>query len=373
VTAERQLRFWLIGLALFGIALYLLRGVLLPFVAGMAVAYLLDPVCDRLERWGCSRTLATCLVLGGFILVAAFGLMLLVPLIQRQAVDLAMRLPDLIQSVVSRAGPILHFLQERYQIEGLAQLRSMMGGQIGGFLQWLANALGRVVTGGLALFNLLSLIFITPIVTFYLLRDWDRLVARIDAWLPRQHAAVIRAQVRLIDRTLAGYARGQATVCVVLGVFYAVGLTLIGLDYGLSVGLLAGLLSFIPFVGAIVGFATAIGLAFAQFADWMPIVLVGAVFVIGQALEGNFLTPKLVGDRVGLHPVWVIFALLAGGALFGFVGVLLALPAAAVTGVLTRFALERYLGSSYYRGDSTDVANPSVPPLPGSGDPSVPG
>ena len=193
---------------------------------------------------------------------------------------------------------------------------------------------------------------------FYLLRDWDRIVARIDSWLPRDHAAVIRAQLAEVDRTLAGFARGQASVCLCLAAYYAGGFSLAGLDFGLALGLVAGILSFIPFVGSGVALVGSIGLALLQYDTWLPVALVLGICILGQILEGYLLTPKLVGDRVGLHPVWVIFALLAGGSLFGFLGLLLAVPVAAVLGVLARFGLLRYLASHYYRG----VRSPSSGP-----------
>lgn len=215
---------------------------------------------------------------------------------------------------------------------------------------WLGTVLQSIVTGGVALFDVLTLLFITPIVAFYLLRDWDVMIGTIHGWLPRQHAATILDQVNEIDRTLAGFVRGQATVCLVLGLFYGVALSVFGLNFGLVVGSIAGLLSFIPYVGSLVGFVSSVGIALVQYDTWTPVVVVVVIFLVGQAVEGNFLTPKLVGDKVGLHPVWVMFALLAGGSLFGFVGVLMAVPVAAVIGVLTRFALQQYLSSSYYSG-----------------------
>jgi len=194
----------------------------------------------------------------------------------------------------------------------------------------------------------LSLLFITPVVAFFLLRDWDRILARIDSWLPRRHAPVIRAQAAKVDETLSGFVRGQGTVCLLLGVFYAIALALVGLDFGLVIGVLIGLISFVPYAGAMIGAVLSIGLAAVQFGDWTHVLIIAGIFVFGQAVEGNVLTPKLVGDRVNLHPVWVIFALLAFGSLFGFVGVLLAVPIAAILGVLVRFALERYLASPLY-------------------------
>ena len=218
-------------------------------------------------------------------------------------------------------------------------------------LSWATDIVAGVLSGGAAVANTLSLIIITPVVTFYLLRDWDNIAATVDGWLPRAQAPTIRELASEVDRTLAGFLRGQGTVCLLLGVFYAIGLTVAGLDFGLVIGLIAGLLSFIPYVGSIVGLLLSVGLAFLQFDDWLRVAVVAGIFFVGQALEGNVLTPRLVGGRVGLHPVWVIFAILAGGTLFGFVGVLLAVPVAAVIGVGTRFALTRYLDSPYYDAD----------------------
>jgi predicted PurR-regulated permease PerM len=347
-AARRQLRFWLILLAVTLGAVYLLRGVLLPFVAGAAVAYMLDPICDRLQRWGCTRALATTLVTLVFALVVVLALILLVPALYHQAVTFVERLPAIIDAVRDRVAPLVDDLRRLVSESQAARIERAAGDAAGRAVNWTLTAVGGVITGGLALVNLLSLVFITPVVTFYLLRDWDRIVYRIEGLLPRAHADTIREQARLADETLSGFVRGQATVCFLLGSFYAIALSLVGLDFGLVVGLVAGALSFVPYVGSIVGFVASMGLAIAQFSDWISIAIVAAIFFIGQAVEGNFLTPKLVGDRVRLHPVWIIFALLAGGALFGFVGVLLAVPVAAVVGVLIRFAIGRYTQSRYY-------------------------
>ncbi|MGE0755235.1 MAG: AI-2E family transporter, partial [Alphaproteobacteria bacterium] len=196
-----------------------------------------------------------------------------------------------------------------------------------------------------------SLFLITPIVAFYLLRDWDRLVDHIDNLLPRKHAATIREQMRIIDRTLAGFLRGQFNVCLILGTYYAIGLTLVGLKFGLLIGLATGFLTIFPYVGLMLGMGIGLSVALFQFGDFMPVAMTLAVFVTGQIIEGYFITPKLVGDKVGLHPVWIIFGMLAGAALFGFVGILLAIPVTAVMGVLIRFAISRYKLSNYYQGD----------------------
>jgi predicted PurR-regulated permease PerM len=351
MSTERQVALWAFALlvVLFGL-LYVLRDILAPFVAGMAAAYLLDPVCDRLERWGLSRTLATVVVTAAFFLVLLAILLWLAPVVYGQILTLVNRLPEYFQQIGEQFRPLLEQIAGRLEGGDLSGISPNVGEHVGTVLGWVTAALKTVLSGGLALVNLLALLFITPIVAFFLLRDWDDIVGRLDKWLPRPWAGVIREQAALIDETLAGFVRGQALVCLFLGTFYAVVLTIVGLDFGITIGLFTGILSFIPYVGTTFGFVTSIAVAFAQFSEWLSIFLVAGLFIAGQAIEGNFLTPKLVGDRVGLHPVWVIFALLAGGSLFGFVGVLLAIPVAAVIGVLARFVLGRYLNSRYYRG-----------------------
>lgn len=341
MTTRERYAFWLVLLAAVVVALYFMRGVLVPFVAGMAIAYFLDPIVDRCERVGASRTVGTVAVLAGFFLLGTGVLLLLVPLVQAQVIRLEEVLPAYADRLRAVLGPLLEIVKARFGEGATAELPAVAGE----FGKWALTVVGNVISGGMAVANILSLLLITPIVAFYLLRDWDKLVARVDEWLPRAQAPVIREQAREIDRTLASFIRGQGSVCMILGVFYAIGLTVAGLDFGIVIGLFSGLISFVPFVGALLGGLLSLGLAAMQFDSLLPIAIVAGVFVAGQLLEGNVLTPNLVGDAVGLHPVWVIFALLAGGSLYGFLGVLLAVPAAAVIGVLTRFGLARYLAS----------------------------
>ena len=342
---------WLIGLAVFGAFLYLLSDVLLPFVAGMAVAYFLDPAADKVEKWGASRIIATVVILAAFFIVAIAGIVLLFPLIQAQIVGLAARIPQLVEAVRQQAEPLLAVLQANLTEEQIGELRQAAGNYAGDAIGWISGVLAGLVSGGLALFKLLSLIVITPVVSFYLLRDWDRIIAHMDSLLPSGQASTIRGIVTDIDDTIAGFVRGQASVCLVLGVYYGLALSLAGLESGLLVGLGAGLISFIPYIGASVGLIVGVSIAISQFSDWSPVFIVGGIFIAGQVAESYVLTPRLVGDRVGLHPVWIIFALLAGGALFDFTGVLLAVPAAAVIGVLTRFGQARYLELGQGKGD----------------------
>ena len=345
MTKRERTLFWLVAIGAFLIALFVLRDVLLPFVAGMAIAYFLDPMVDRCERAGIGRTTGTVVVLVVFTVLVFGFVLLLVPVIKVQADRLVVAAPAVLAMVESHLEALVILLGGSPEDSVLDRFPDLTRN----VAKWLGGVLGGLISSGIALLNLLSLIFITPIVAFYLLRDWDRLVAAIDDLLPRAQANTIRDQMRQIDRTLASFLRGQAIVCVILGTFYAAGLSLVGLEFGLVIGLFAGLISFVPFVGAVTGGVMSIGFALIQFAEPQWVLAVAAIFVAGQALEGNVLTPKLVGDAVGLHPVWVIFALLAGGALFGFVGVLLSVPAAAVIGVLTRFGISRYKDSPLHR------------------------
>lgn len=351
MTYQHRALAWAIGLTVFLLLLYILRGVMLPFVAGMAVAYFLDPACDWLEKKGSSRMVATTFITAGFFLVAALLLVLLAPLAFGQIVELFEKIPQYAAAVPDKIAPLLERLEPYIGKDGVAEFLTTLKASTGDAVKWLARLAGGLINQLEALANLMSLLVITPIVSFYLLRDWDHLVAKVDSWLPRAHVETIREQFREIDRTLAGFVRGQVTVCVILGCFYGIGLSLVGLDFGFIVGFGTGLVSFVPFFGMLVGFVVGMGLAVAQFDSWLPVGLVAAVFVAGQIIEGNFLTPKMVGERVGLHAVWVIFALLACGALFGFVGILLAVPVAAVVGVLVRFGMGRYLESPLYLAD----------------------
>ena len=351
MSMQRQLAIWALVIGLFILGLWLLKGILLPFVAGMAIAYLLDPLADRLESYGLSRLLATTFITVFFLALAIVSMILLLPVLYNQSMALLDIMPDLI-----RRGQT--FLLEM----GDGRLAQLLGARapdvekaiadsVGNSVKWLVDLLPSLGSQGLQFVGLISLIVVTPVVAFYLLLDWDRMIERVDALLPRDHAETIRGLARDIGRVLEGFIRGQVIVCLVLGAIYAVGLSLVGLRFGLIVGIVAGIISFIPYLGTIIGFIIGVSLALFQFwPDYLSIGLVFGVFAVGQFIEGNFLSPKLVGNRVGLHPVWVMFAIFAFAALFGFVGALLALPIAAALGVLTRFGIARYRASQLYLG-----------------------
>ncbi len=353
MTARQQALAWLFGFAAFIALIVVLGDALLPFVAGMAIAYFLDPACDKLEELGCSRIVATGLITFVFFALFISVLMLLIPLLSAQLIHFAERVPVYFAALREKVTFLMGLVESRLADEQMRQLEGIFASASKSALTYAAGFANHLISGLGSLLSLLSLAVITPVVTFYLLRDWDRIVAKIDSWLPRDRVEMIREQVGLIDETLAGFARGQAMVCLLLGVFYAMGLSVIGLDFGMIVGFVTGLISFVPYFGMLFGFAAGMGIAIAQFGEMLPILMVAAVFAVGQIVEGNFLTPKLVGDRVGLHAVWIIFALLAGGSLFGFLGVMLAVPIMAVIGVLARFVLGHYLDSPMYRAGTT--------------------
>jgi predicted PurR-regulated permease PerM len=359
MTLQRQIVFWVVSLVVLVFLLWLLKGILLPFIAGMVLAYFLDPLADVLERLGLPRVVSALLILVLSILIFVLALFLLVPVLIDQVGKFAQNLPAIATALSERfneAAPL--WLKELLE-ESSGNLQGSSSEIAGRVALWIGTLLTSILTGGLALVTLLSLVVVTPIVAFYLLTDWDRMVSRVDSWLPRQHVETLRGLAREMDDAMAGFIRGQAVVCLLLGLFYAVGLSLAGLNFGLLIGLGAGLLSFVPYVGSLIGFLLSIGVAIVQFwPNWAHILLVVAIFALGQFIEGNFLSPKLVGNRVGLHPVWLMFALFAFGYLFGFAGLLMAVPLAAAVGVLTRFALRKYLTSPFYLGPEvpTDMA-----------------
>lgn len=348
MSTERRVLFWLLIVVVLGSLLYLLRGALLPFVAGMAVAYLLDPLADRLQRWGWPRWLAAFAIVAAFIAAFVVVLLAVVPVIAGQVVDLISRVPELVSNLRDEVEGLLKQVRKALTTTQAKQVDAALSAHAARIAEWVGTMLGSVISGGAAMLNLLGLLLITPVTAFYLLRDWDEIVARINQLLPQREGDAVRGVLREIDDRLSGFVRGQVLVCALLGAWYAIGLSLVGLNFALVVGISAGVLSVIPFIGNVLGLGTSLLIAFWQFDDWPPIALVAAVFLSGQVLEGNFVTPKIVGDRVGLHPVWLIFAVTAGSYLLGITGALLAVPVAAAIGVLVRFSIEQYLKSSLY-------------------------
>lgn len=350
LPVQQQAKYWGIATAVFLITLWFLGDVILPFVLGGAIAYCLDPIADRLEKLGCSRIVAVAIITLVTVLIFVLLILLVIPMLVQQTAQLINTAPELfhrLQAVLTEKFPALVDQDStiRQQLLAIGDTIQSKGGEL----------INSLLSSALGLINLLVLIVVVPVVAFYLLLDWDNMVARIDDMLPRDHVDIVRKIGRDIDNTLAAFIRGQGTVCLILGSYYGIALMIAGLNFGLVVGFIAGVISFIPYVGALVGGVLAIGLAIFQFwGEWLSIGIIAAIFGLGQFLEGNILTPKLVGGSIGLHPVWLIFALSVFGSLFGFVGMLVAVPVAAMIGVVARYGLGRYKESLLYRGLSKD-------------------
>jgi predicted PurR-regulated permease PerM len=341
-----QFRYWGITALVFFVLLWFLGDVLLPFIVGGAIAYFLDPVADRLERLGLSRVAATTVISLVALLAVVMLVLAVIPTLVNQLTALVNAAPDI-------AKRLQGFLLERFPdlADSTSTIRQTLA-EIGAAIQARGGQLAQgVLTSALGVISIVLFIVVVPVVAFYLLLDWDDMVAKLDSMLPLDHAPTVRRLAREIDAVLAGFVRGQVSVCLALGTFYAAALMAAGLQFGLIVGAIAGAITFIPYVGSLVGGALAIGLALFQFwGDWVQIGIIAAIFAAGQFVEGNILTPRLVGKSVGLHPVWLLLALSAFGTVFGFVGMLIAVPVAASIGVLTRFAMEQYRASRLYQG-----------------------
>ena len=347
---ESRTRFWLFVFLLLIAALWVLKPVLLPFLAGMVIAYFLNPVVDILTRRHVPRWLGSLVVLLLFVLVVVSLGVLILPMLNHQIGALLNSIPNYIQQIRMHYIPWFQTWLARFSPDDVERLRDAAGQSAGEAASFFANMMKNIISGSFAVIDVMALSIITPVVAFYLLRDWPKLTAAIDSSFPRRHYDVIREQLDTIDATLSGFIRGQALVCLSLGLLYSTGLSVVGLQYGVAIGVTSGVLSFIPYVGTIFGWVVSLILAFVQFEnDWVHIGMVAGVFYVGHVLEAYVLTPKLVGHRVGLHPVWVLFALITGAKLMGFTGVLIAVPTAAVLGVLARFAIGRYKESALYK------------------------
>jgi predicted PurR-regulated permease PerM len=353
VSFQRQVSFWLVALAVLVGLLWLLADVLLPFVAGMALAYLLDPVARKLERLGMNRTLAASSILVLAVAAIIVVAIMLAPVLAAQLASLMENLPRYVTKLQTLVADPNQTWLAKILGDKLPDAGKSVGELVTKAAGWGAALLGSVWSGGKALFSLVSLLVITPVVAFYLLCDWDRVVATVDSWIPLPHRETVHGLAREMDVAIAAFVRGQAGICLMMGIFYGLGLALIGIQFGFVIGLVAGLIGFIPYVGALTGLLVGCLVAAAQFwPDWVPLVLVLATFAAGNVIENYFLAPKIVGEKVGLHPVWLMFALLAFGYLFGFVGLLVAVPVSAAIGVLLRFAIRQYRASPIYTGEA---------------------
>ncbi|WP_424981077.1 AI-2E family transporter [Maritalea sp. S77] len=364
MTLQNQIKTWLVILGVTILFLWVFRGILLPFIAGMVLAYMLDPAADFLERMKFSRLWATFVIMLFCVLIFIVAFLFLVPSILGQLLGLAKNLPGYVESLQDLASEYTPALREYLGEERIVEIENNISNILGQAVGFAVEVLTRVMQSGLAILNVVGLLIVTPVVAFYLLLDWDNMIKRGDELLPRAYRSEIREVFKEINEAMAGFVRGQSSVVLILAAFYATGLTLVGLNFGLAIGLAAGLFSFVPYVGFLIGFVLSIGVAIVQFwPDWTMIALVFGIFMFGQFIEGNILYPKLVGRSIGVHAVWLMFALFAFALLFGAVGVLLAVPLAAVTGVLVRYAVRKYMESSLYQAKTEremDVAKEEI-------------
>ncbi len=351
---NRPMTFWIAMLAALVAAVVLLREVLLPFVAGMVLAYLLDPLATRLERLGMNRLIATLAIVGTFVVGIVALIVLTAPVIVHELEFFIDNFPLYIRQLQGLATDPNRPWLSKIIGEGLGQAERSIGELTTLATSWLGTFLHSIWSGGQALISVFSLAIVTPIVACYLIYDWHKMKAAIDHWVPPARRDTVRALAREIDETIGGFVRGQGALCLILGLFYATALVLIGLKHGVLIGFAAGLMSFVPYLGSLVGLVVSTCVAVAQFwPNWPLILCVPAIFFVGQTLADYVLAPYLVSRRVHLNPVWGLFALFAFGYLFGFVGLLIAMPLAAAIGVLVRFALKQYYASPLYSAGST--------------------
>ncbi len=342
--------FWISLFIIFALLTWALSGILLPFVLSFILAYILNPLVVKLESKGCSRTVASVFVITALIVAILLSFLIVLPILESQVIGFIQKIPFYATELWNKLQPLFDAVKNYASPEQLANVKETMSNQSMTFFNKIGGMLLDLFSQGMVLFNIVTFIIITPVITFYLLNDWPVITEKIQGLIPQKKLGFFQEQLSEIDITLSAFIRGQAMVCLFLALFYGIGLTIIGLDLGFVVGFISGILSFIPYVGSLSGFFISLLLAFTQSAGWGVFIGILFVFGIGQFIEGYVLTPKLVGDKVGLHPAWVIFALFAGGYLFGFMGVLLAVPVTAVLGVLLRTTIKAYKESSFYKG-----------------------
>jgi predicted PurR-regulated permease PerM len=355
VSRTRPIVFWIAVLAAVISAVVLLREVLLPFVAGMVLAYLLNPLANRLERLGLNRAIATLLIMGSFVLCVAVLVVLTAPVIVSELGYFIENFPLYLRRLQALATDPSRPWINKFFGEGLAYADKSVGDLTALATAWLGDFLRSVWTGGRALLSAFSLTVVTPIVACYLIYDWNRMLAVIDNWVPPAQRDTVRTLTREIDETIGGFVLGQGALCLVLALYYAATLSLMGLKHGMLIGIAAGLFSFVPYLGSLTGLAVSTFVAIAQFwPHWSFILIAPAIFFVGQSMADYVLSPYFVGRRVNLNPVWIMFALFAFAYLFGFVGLLIAVPLGAAIGVLVRFAMRQYYASQLYRADKPD-------------------
>lgn len=366
-----RIGFWLSCVLLFAGIFWLFSPILLPFVIGAVLAYFLNPVVSKLQKKGMRRWIAVVLILSGFIIFITAILAVSAPLVARQVSQFADNMPEYSDRIMEKINPYLDWVQDKTGYDVVDEIQSKVEENIGSTLQFsqkiMASLMVGLLAGGRAIIEFVSTLLLVPIVAYFMMKDWPRIVATVDNIVPREWLATVHDLLRKIDRKISGFLRGQILVCFILGGGYAVALTVAGLNYGFLIGIMTGILSVIPYVGSTIGLVSSVGVAALQsHGDPTYIGIIAVIFFMGQFLEGNFITPRLIGDSVGLHPLWIIFALLAGGSLLGLTGMIIAVPVAAIASVLIAFALRQYKDSTYYKAEEivperSLIIDPSAP------------
>lgn len=354
---RNQVIFWTATLLLFLGFIWLFQEILLPFILGTIIAYLLDPAVKKMRRRNIPRWAATWIILGSFGVFLIGILLLIAPLAYRELVQLFTNAPVYADRIWAWAQPYTAWIQDRLNISGFADIQTTLKDNISRALQAGTGIVVGLASGGIALINIVYVLILTPIVAFLMMNDWPRMKKWLDEMVPRASHSTVGDLWHAIDAKLAGFIRGQLIVAFALGAMYSIALTIAGLNYGFLIGFMAGLLSLIPLLGSTAGLFTSVLVAWFQEGEWSYVAIIAGIFFSGQFIEGNFLSPRLLGKSVGMHSLWILFALTAGGSLFGIVGLLVAVPVAAVIGVLAGFAIEQYKHSAVYNG-------PDGEPLP---------
>ncbi|MFP4313775.1 MAG: AI-2E family transporter [Alphaproteobacteria bacterium] len=353
---RNQIFFWFAAFIVFLVFVWLFKAILLPFVLGIAIAYLLNPMVHQLGRVGFNRQAATIIILSGFIILVGALIAIFAPILYKESVQLARDLPEMGEKLENMIAPYQTRLQEFLGSDG-GDAISFLQENMGASMSAGQTILGGLKAGGAFVTSFITIIVVVPFVAFFMMQEWPRVTGWVETMIPRPHKDTVLDLLGKMDTKLAGFVRGQITIALCLGILYAIALTLAGLKYGFLIGMFAGLFNIIPLVGSTLGLIVGIVVAWLQSSDLFFVALIGGIFIAGQILEGNFLTPKVLGDSVGLHPLWIFFALMAGAALFGIVGMLISIPVASVFSVLFAFMIERYKDSSYYLG----MDNPAAP------------
>lgn len=358
IPVTKQLAFW--GMTSFGLLLFIwvFKAVLMPFVLGVVIAYLLNPLVKRFSTKGIKRTTSSALIIICFFLVSTAIIVLVSPIIAKESADLIAALPDYLDKIFELIQPYMAWFQESLGEGYVADTKTFLKENISKILRVSGGIANGLAVGGQALVGVVTTIILTPLVAFYMMREWPAIVSWVEDLIPRQNEKMIKDLLKQIDEKLSGFIRGQLTVAFALGVIYAIALTIAGLNYGFLIGISAGVLSIIPMVGSTLGLLVAVAVAWFQAGELQYVLIIGAIFVVGQIVEGNILSPKLLGDSVGLHPLWILFALMAGGSLLGILGMLIAVPVAAVIGVLVSFAILQYKKSPLYKKPAVKNTKP---------------